>query len=70
MHFAPGYYSPHTPQGQRLLAHELAHVLQQRAGRVRNPFGQGVAVVQDAALEAEADRAGRTIAAIKRKAAL
>jgi hypothetical protein len=56
IHFAPGYYSPHTPHGQQLLAHELTHVLQQRAGRVRNPFGNGVAVVQDHALEAEADR--------------
>jgi hypothetical protein len=59
IHFAPGYYSPHTPHGQQLLAHELAHVVQQRAGRVRNPYGSGVAVVQDAVLEAEADRLGR-----------
>jgi hypothetical protein len=59
IHFAPGYYSPHTPHGQQLLAHELSHVVQQRAGRVRNPYGMGVAVVQDAALEAEADRLGR-----------
>ena len=59
IHFAPGYYSPHTPHGQQLLAHELAHVVQQRAGRVRNPYGSGVAVVQDQALEAEADRLGR-----------
>lgn len=56
IHFAPGYYNPHTPHGQRLLAHELTHVVQQRVGRVRNPFGNGVAVVQDRALEAEADR--------------
>jgi hypothetical protein len=42
-----------------LLAHELVHVVQQRAGRVSNPFGGGVAVVQDQALEAEADRLGR-----------
>jgi ribosomal protein S18 acetylase RimI-like enzyme len=33
--------------------------VQQRAGRVSNPFGTGVAVVQDQALEAEADRLGR-----------
>ncbi len=56
--FAPGQYSPDTPRGQQLLGHELAHVVQQRAGRVRNPFGQGLAVVQDMALEAEADRLG------------
>ena len=58
IHFAPGYYNPHSIQGQQLLGHELAHVLQQRAGRVRNPFGSGTAVVQDHALEAEADRLG------------
>jgi ribosomal protein S18 acetylase RimI-like enzyme len=59
LHFAPGQYSPHTPHGQFLLGHELAHVVQQRAGRVANPFGSGVAVVQDQALEAEADQLGR-----------
>jgi GNAT superfamily N-acetyltransferase len=59
VHFAPGQYNPHTPHGQFLLGHELTHVVQQRAGRVANPFGSGVAVVQDQALEAEADRLGR-----------
>jgi len=58
IHFAPGQYNPHTLQGQKLLGHELWHVLQQKSGRVRNPFGGGVAVVQDHALEAEADRMG------------
>ncbi len=61
--FAPGLYDPHTTHGQRLLGHELAHVVQQRNGRVRNPFGSGVAVVQDPALEAEADRLGMMAAA-------
>ena len=56
IYFAPGQYAPETAQGQRLLAHELTHVVQQRQGRVRNPFGSGLAVVQDRALEAEADR--------------
>jgi hypothetical protein len=58
IHFAPGQYNPNTIQGQKLLGHELWHVVQQRAGRVSNPFGGGVAVVQDHALEAEADRMG------------
>ena len=31
--FAPGQYRPDTPGGQRLLAHELAHVVQQTSGR-------------------------------------
>jgi hypothetical protein len=60
--FAPGQYNPESTAGQALLGHELAHVLQQRAGRVRNPFGNGVAVVQDPALEAEAERLGQQAA--------
>ncbi len=65
IHFAHGQYNPHTPDGLSLLGHELAHVVQQRAGRVANPFGSGVAVVQDQALEAEADRLGRRAAAYR-----
>ncbi|HLW69003.1 MAG TPA: GNAT family N-acetyltransferase [Candidatus Binataceae bacterium] len=63
IYFAPGHYRPETVQGQQLLGHELAHVMQQRAGRVRNPLGAGVAVVQDRALEAEADCLGHRAAA-------
>ncbi len=58
LYFAPGQYNPQSTHGQRLLGHELAHVVQQRAGRVRNPMGAGVAVVQDPALEDEAERMG------------
>ncbi|HEX8722793.1 MAG TPA: DUF4157 domain-containing protein [Pyrinomonadaceae bacterium] len=58
IHFAPGHYNPHTLQGQKVLGHELWHVVQQKSGRVKNPFGSGVAVVQDHSLEAEADRMG------------
>lgn len=32
IHIAPGHYEPHTEHGQQLLAHELAHVVQQGAG--------------------------------------
>ena len=62
IYFAAGRYQPETIQGQQLLGHELAHVVQQRAGRVRNPLGSGLAVVQDRALEAEADRLGQRAA--------
>lgn len=58
LYFAPGRYDPASAQGQQLIGHELAHVIQQRAGRVRNPFGSGVAVVVDRGLEAEAERQG------------
>ncbi len=56
IHFAPGQFQPSTVQGRMLIAHELVHVIQQRAGRVRNPFGSGLALVQDPGLEAEAQR--------------
>ena len=58
LHFAPGEYRPGTPDGDRLIAHELAHVVQQRAGRVA-----GNGVVDDAMLEAEADRASESAVA-------
>jgi len=63
IYFAPGRFQPDTAPGQQLLGHELAHVVQQRQGRVRNPVGAGVTVVQDRALEAEADRLGYRAAA-------
>lgn len=58
IHFAPGRYDPASRQGLQLLGHELAHVVQQRQGRVPNPFGAGIAVVSDRALEAQADAIG------------
>ena len=36
--------------------------MQQHDGRVANPYGQSVAIVQDPTLEAEADAMGRRIA--------
>jgi hypothetical protein len=66
IHFAPGQYDPASPRGRHLLAHELAHVVQQRSGRVPNPFGGGVAVVQNFALEAEAERMAQRVAASPR----
>lgn len=50
-----------TPAGVVVLGHELAHVMQQRQGRVH---AVGPAVVDDAALEREADQAGLHCAAI------
>lgn len=62
LYFAPGQFQPDSVKGQQLIGHELAHVIQQRQGRVRSP-GSGIAVVQDRALEAEADRLGMRAAA-------
>ena len=45
VHFAPGRFAPGTEPGDRLLAHELAHVAQQhRSG----PFAPGTAAELDA----------------------
>jgi hypothetical protein len=65
LYFAPGQYQPHTQSGRELIGHELTHVVQQREGRVGNPFGSGVAVVHDEELELEADQRGRAAAQAK-----
>lgn len=62
IHFATGQLDLATPRGLHLLGHEVAHVLQQRSGRAANPLGQGVALLLDPALEAEADRMGQRAA--------
>ncbi|HET9627074.1 MAG TPA: DUF4157 domain-containing protein [Kofleriaceae bacterium] len=62
VYFAPGLYDPTTREGLELLGHELTHVVQQRDGRVTSPYVRGVTIVQDPALEAEADAMGRRVA--------
>lgn len=62
IHFAPGQYQPDSPQGRRLIGHELAHVVQQRSGRVRGPAGGGLVAVHDPLLETEAERRGMAAA--------
>jgi hypothetical protein len=62
LHFAPGQYNPNSLEGLKLLAHELTHVVQQREGRVKNPFGEGTAIVANRALEAEPDERALEIA--------
>ena len=52
IHFARGRYEPSSTRGLELLAHETAHVVQQRDGRL--PASTG-AVVSDPGLESEAD---------------
>jgi hypothetical protein len=49
----PGLGGTGSADGMRVLGHELAHVVQQRAGRV-----PGTGLTEDPALEAEADEAG------------
>lgn len=54
--FGAGEYHPGTPMGDALLAHELAHVVQQRSagpGGAAMPMGE----IADATLEEDADQA-------------
>ncbi len=69
--FAPGRFSPGTPAGQALLAHELAHAVQQSGGS--RPAGPGAAASRPAGSlprsvpggrqEREADRAAHAVTA-------
>ncbi len=66
VHFAPGQYDPQSTNGQELIGHELAHVVQQREGRVQpTTQAKGVPVNDDKGLEAEADDMGRKAAQMK-----
>ncbi|MCP5049030.1 MAG: DUF4157 domain-containing protein [bacterium] len=59
IHVAPGQYNPGTSAGKQLLGHELAHVAQQKDGRVQ-PTGSvgGLPLNDSPALEKEADDLG------------
>lgn len=56
--FGPGQYAPHSDAGQRLLAHELTHVLQQGGGSASRCSQASALSVSDPAdaAEQEADR--------------
>ncbi len=58
IYFAPGQYRPTEPAGQRLLARQLAYVLQQRAGLAGSPHGRGMVLVRDPALDTQAEQLG------------
>ncbi len=62
LYFSPQTYNPASAEGLRLIGHELAHVVQQREGRVRTHGGcRGLWF--DAGLEREADDWGARLAA-------
>jgi hypothetical protein len=61
IHFRPGRFQSAGRAGSELLAHELAHVVQQRQGRVAAPPAESP-VQEVPELEGEAERAGRTAA--------
>lgn len=60
--FGAGRFAPDTPEGERVLAHEIAHVVTEPAG-VRRLFGRKKDPAKEAAKEArkreEADRAAK-----------
>lgn len=60
LHFGPGQYNPDSHSGRQLIGHELAHVVQQRGGKVQGGAGS---VNSDAGLEAEAEAQGIQVAA-------
>jgi hypothetical protein len=64
LHFAPGRFDPESARGRELIGHELAHVVQQRAGRVGDaPLqAKGLPVQPDGGLESEADAMGKIAA--------
>jgi hypothetical protein len=61
VYFAAGHFRPETPEGRRLLAHELVHTIQQRGATALQP--SGVIEPADSALEREADRVAGVVAA-------
>lgn len=63
LHFAAGRWRPDSEAGQRLLGHELAHVLQQGAARGSASARPGEGA---RALESEADRAADAAVAVRR----
>ena len=63
VHFAPGHFNPKTQKGQELIGHELAHVEQQRQGRVSATRQDMQGPVNDSIiLEKEADIMGKKAA--------
>lgn len=59
VHFAKGKFEPESKKGQELIGHELAHVVQQRSGKVKPELNLGgVPVNADQHLETEADQQG------------
>ena len=56
IHFGAGNYQPDDPFGMHLLAHEVAHTVQQQGGAATRQHKLEVSTPQDAA-EVEADRA-------------
>ncbi|HEY5938552.1 MAG TPA: DUF4157 domain-containing protein [Kofleriaceae bacterium] len=59
IYFAPGKYDPTSKEGEKLLAHELTHVVQVRGGK---PDGKKKVASTESAAEQEAERVGDHVA--------
>src|SRR5260221_217089 len=57
--FGTGQYAPGTNEGEHLLAHELAHVVQQGVQTASSGHSEGLTIPKDMSLEAEAHHAAR-----------
>ena len=60
--FAPGQFRPGSSEGQNLIGHELSHVVQQTNGQVASPQKKGFSVIENDALERQADEEGKKAA--------
>jgi Domain of unknown function (DUF4157)/Heterokaryon incompatibility protein Het-C len=60
IYFAPGKYQPGTAEGDKLLAHELTHVVQQRGAQTKGAGGAVVAGSSSHA-EQEAEKVGAAV---------
>ncbi|MBK7534417.1 MAG: DUF4157 domain-containing protein [Myxococcales bacterium] len=60
IHFGKGHFDPHSDRGQELLAHEVAHTVQQRGGAPSRQNKLEVSSEGDSA-ELEADRAAQAM---------
>jgi len=58
--FGAGQYAPHTPEGRKLLAHELTHSVQQNLSS--SHFSAAPPPEADAAIESEANRSADSLA--------
>jgi Domain of unknown function (DUF4157)/DNA/RNA non-specific endonuclease len=61
IYFAQGAYRPNSVKGQELLAHELAHVVQQRNGRFPQSGQPGSRLALRTNLEQEAEQAAASL---------
>ena len=55
IHFAPGTYDPSSDEGRHLIAHEVAHTVQQSGARSTTPQAKAAISQPGDALETEAD---------------